>query len=413
MMNPGRWTKQSKIVSAVTFLAIFFSCAAAQLHAQPLNDPKTVVAAGYSRIYANVEDARGAALAESIRFAVHKAALDVLFKDQLSEDFEIISNVLYQNPGRFIHDYRILKEIQVGRTYRVLIRATVLPDRIKADLSAAGLQTRPDELPTILFMVSERHLDRLDYQYWWRMDALSFSTRAASPMAAVMMEHGYPIIDPLYIKGDLRVYHQGLSLTATPANYEAAVFARRLGAHIVVLGTAEVSRGMNRLGDDLLTYTGQVNLRAIDTKTGQQLTTLKHEMIAAGKDPERTALNAMGDAAYQAGRALSSRLEALWRHHDDPSDGISIVVSGRRVLPVLEQFRQTISGLRNISTIRTTRLSPDAATLWVDFKGTPDEMVDQMLKASYGSFGINVTRVSNNEINIEVIRDLTSEILSE
>ncbi len=412
MMRSGKFKKQFTMTAATFFLAML-PYIATELHAQSANDSTTVVAAGYSRIYGNVEDAKGAALAESLRFAVQKAASEILFEDQMTGDFETISSILYTNPNQFIQNYRILREFQAGRSYRVLIRATVITDKIKEDLASAGMQTRPDELPSVLFMVAERHLDEINYRYWWQRGSLPVVHRATSPMAAILMEKGFSVIDPGHATGNINTHHQGLLLTATPANYEAAVFGRRMGAQLVVLGTAEVSPGTNRIGDDFRTYIGSVNLRVIDTKTGQQLTTLRREMIAAGNDPERFSINAMADAAYQAGMQLSSRIESLWRQMAAPTGGIMLSLSGPDILSNLEHFRRTIAGFRDISSVRTMRLSPDIATLWVDFKGTPDELVDRLLKQSYGAFGINVTNISDDKLTIQIVRDMTSEILSE
>jgi hypothetical protein len=381
---------------------------------QASNGTHTVIASGFSRIYGNVGEARTAALAESIRFALHKATEGILSEDQFTHDFEAISRVLHRNPNQYIQEYRILKEYQADKSYRVLVQATVMTDKIQEALSLEGLQTRSAELPAILFMIAEKHLDDLNYGYWWK-DGFERAApdTAALPMAGTMKEAGYTVIDPLGITNGRGFYNEGLSLTAAPADYEAAVFARRAGAHLVILGQAEATRGQNRMGTDIRTYNGNITLRVIDTQTGQVVTSIRRQAVSIGEDPGAASKNAMVDAAYQAGLQLSSRIDSIWRQKEAPAGGITISIAGRNILPDLEQFRRTISESPGISAIRTIQMSPHAARLWVDYKGTPDELVDSLLKQSYGPFGINIRETAPDMLEIEVIRDMSSEILTE
>ncbi len=413
MISPA-FFKHWKIFLAGLLALVAAPWFAAEAGAQDASDTITVNASGYSRIYGNISDARAAAIAESIRFAVLRAAEDLLPEDRITTDFDAVSRVLQGNPGQFVRDYRILRELQVDRSYRVLIRATVMVDRIQDSLSAAGLHTRPRELPAMLFMVAEKHLGDAEYRYWWQapLPNNDLST-ATSPMAGVFINEGFTVIDPHQFMGYILFFHDELSLTDTPADYEAAIFARRLGAQLVVMGTAEANQGEHRIGDDARTYRGDVHLRVIDTQSGRVLTTLREERFSIGKDPDPAARNAMADAAYQAGIRLSERIKTLWTGEETPVGGITISIAGRGILPDLEQFRRTVSGLTNIASVRTLRLSTDKATLWVDFRGTPDELADSLLKQSYGPFGINILKISADYLEIEMLRDLTSETLTE
>ncbi len=413
MKKTALLTTCGKTVAAILLLALTPWLAADSL-AQKATDTNTVVSTGYSRIYGNISDARSAALAESIRFAVQKAAMEILSEDQVKDDFETVSRTLYENPGQFVQDYRILRELQEDRSYRVLVRATVLTEQLREALSSAGLQTRPQKLPTILFMVAEKHMGDMNYRYWWENTFPSAEPDTATPpLAGIFLNEGFPVIDPQRFMGNIPLPLHGLSLTATPADYEAAIFARHLGAHLVVVGTAEAAAGENRIGNEAGTYKGNIHLRVIDTQTGRTLTTVRQEMVAIGKDPDAASANAMADAAYQAGIQLTSRIDTLWYQKEVPSGGIFVSIFGGDILPDLEQFRRILSDAKGIASVQTTQLSMDKATLWVDYKGTTDELTDLLLKQSYGRFGINITEISPDNLEIEILRDLNSEVLTE
>ena len=409
IISTSLW-KIALVLLAVTFIPAFTG----NVRAQSLADEKTIVAPGFSRIYGNVGDAKNAAIAESIRFAVYTSTLEILSENQITEAYETISAELLANPNRFIQDYRIVKEFQADRSYRVLVRATVLSGEIEKALAAAGLQIRPEEMPSVLFMVAERHAGELDYTYWWegRGNPQAPGT-AAFAMTGIMTEKGFTVINPRRVLGNLESYKQGLSLGAMPADFEAAVFGRRMGAHMVITGTAESMEGRNRIGEDGRTYEGRVDLKVIDTRTGRVMTSARRNMVSIGSDESTTARNAMADAAFQAGMQLAPRIESLWQGEEIPEGGTSLSVSGENVLANIEALRQTIAGMNGVSGVRTMRLSPGTVELWVDFRGTTDELADGLVRQSYGPFGIQVEQVSEENIEIALLRGLRSETLSE
>lgn len=402
--------KMALILLAAAFIPAFTGSASAQRIA----DQKTIVAPGFSRIYSNVDDAKNAAIAESIRFAVHTSASEMLSENQITEQYETISAELLRNPNRFIQDYRIVREFQADRSYRVLVRATVLNDEVRKALAAAGVQIRPEEMPSVLFMVAERHAGELDHAYWWRGQGDAQAPRtAAFAITGIMTEKGFTVINPRRVLGNLASYKQGLSLSATPADYEAAVFGRRMGAHLVILGTAESMESRNRMGEDAHAYESRVDLKVIDTSTGRVLTSARRNMVSTGPDESTTAKNAMADAAFQAGMHLAPRIESLWQGKEIPEGGTTLSVSGENILASLEAFRRTVTGMNGVSGVRTMRLSSDAVELWVDFQGTADELARDLIRQSYGAFGINIEQVSEETIEIELLRGLRSESLAE
>ena len=402
--------KMALVLLAAAFIPTFTE----SVRAQSLADEKTIVAPGFSRIYGDVGDAKNAAIAESIRFAVHTSALEMLSENQITEAFETISAELLRNPNRFIQNYRILKEFQAGRSYRVLVRATVLSGEIEKALAEAGLQIRPDEMPSVLFMVAERHAGEQDHTYWWEGRGNPQATgTAAFAMTGIMTEKGFTVINPRRVMGNLVPYKQGLSPGAMPADFEAAVFGRRMGAHLVITGVAESMEGSNRMGEDGRTYEGRVDLKVIDTRTGRVLTSARRNMVSIGPDESTAARNAMADAAFQAGMHLAPRIESLWQGEAIQEGGTTLSVSGENILANIEALRQTIAGMDGVSGIRTMRLSPGTVELWVDFRGTTDELADGLVRQSYGPFGVQVEQVSEENIEIELLRGFRSEPLTE
>lgn len=365
---------------------------------------KTVLAFGNSRIYKDLAIAKNAAISESLLSAVQTTAARMLSKTELTENFETVTKVLTDNRDGFIQGYKILKEVRTDRYYRVLIQATVTTKEIRKKLADAGLQTGPDRLPSVLFMVAEKQINDIGYQYWWRSGGSFFQGETAiSPMMDTLTEKGLTVIGTRQIQEQAGKASADKKLDATPANHEAAKLADKLGADLVVVGTASVESTANRMGENIRAYKGIVNVRVLEAETGEKLTTLRQQAVTGGEDPETASQNALSDAAYQAGRQLAGTIAALWQKAEQAKGRLTLTITGQNILPHLEQFRQAVRNTQGVTRLQTKEMTPDTATLAVQCKSSPQELADNLILQSYEQFGINITEVTAKGLKVELM----------
>ncbi|MFO7931572.1 MAG: hypothetical protein ACQETG_01930 [Thermodesulfobacteriota bacterium] len=388
--------------AGIMFTLIFSAAAAQGANAGPEN--RTVVAFGSSQDTSDASDSRNKAVSSAMRSAVHSAATGLLSEETIRENFETLTEILDEKSDDFIRDYRILEEAGVKDNHQVLIRATVSHDRIRQALKEEGIETAPPELPSILFMIAEKNLDDLDFDYWWRSGYRGFSNPAATPsIRQIFLENDFTVIDPPADRTSSAKMLKNLEPGAEPADYEASIVARRLGAELVVTGTATAEATANRMGEDIRTFRAGVNLRVIDAETGEKLTTIREQAITVSRDAEKAGRNAMADAAFQAGRKLSDRIASIRLQDSEAAEQLIIRVTGDPVLEHLEKLRNAIKQQSGVSGLHTTDMTARSASLAVDYRGTAQELADDLLTHSFDSFGINIKDISEEELSVELI----------
>ncbi|MGM0452302.1 MAG: hypothetical protein ACQERN_03950 [Thermodesulfobacteriota bacterium] len=405
-MNPTIHQKQKLRIALCLLAAILLAgpLITTDAAAQSDSSGKTVISFGDSRIYKELSSAKNAAISQSLLSALQTTAADMLSQTELTENFETVTNVLTDHRDELVQGYKILKEMRTDRYYRVLIQTTINPAPIRQKLAEAGLRTGPDRLPSVIFMVAEKQLNDIGYQYWWRSGGTLYESEdAVLPMIEALSKEGLPVIEPQQAAMGGQLPHDGKKLDATPANHEAAKLAEKLGAELVVVGTATAKATANRMGENIRTYKGLINVRVLTTDTGEKLTTLRQQAVTGGEDPEAASANALSDAAYQAGRQLADRIVPLWEKTEQAEKTLTLSVSGKNILPHLEKFRQVVRNTKGVTKLQAREMTPDAATLRIVCESTPQELADNLILQSYDPFGINIAEVLSDGLKIELM----------
>ncbi|MCK5508451.1 MAG: hypothetical protein KAI50_08020, partial [Desulfobacterales bacterium] len=88
----------------------------------------------------DVAKARDQAIKNSLVFAVELAVTDLLPIESLIQNFKTLNEIFYDNSSRFVGYYKVLTELRSGKTYRVLVQATVSTFVIKQQLMSSGIK---------------------------------------------------------------------------------------------------------------------------------------------------------------------------------------------------------------------------------------------------------------------------------
>ncbi len=402
-MKPFFAVYMRKAFSAGLILCMVFS--AAEALGQPaLSGEEKIITIGHSRIYSDIDSAKQAAIYEGLLSAVQNAAFRLISTKEMTGNFKTVAGVLVRLRGDFIQGYRILEEYQTEKHYQVLIQATISIKKIKEAFARAGLSPAPARMPSVLFMIAEKNIDDMKFDYWWRGGYLSSSDQAVlSPIRQIFTQKGFKVIEPDSAETSNKDLLSGLHIGEEPADYQASIVASRLNADIVVVGKATAEAAANRMGEDVRTFRARVNLRVIDAGTGEKLTTTREQAMNVSQDPDKGAKNALADAAYQAGRQLADRISSLWRNASQTADKFMIRVQGEDILPHLEKLRSALKEQPGISELRTTEMTASQAILAVDYQGTAQELADNLLMQSFERFGVNISEISAEGMSVELI----------
>ncbi|MFP3980108.1 MAG: hypothetical protein ACLFUY_01840 [Desulfobacterales bacterium] len=369
-------------------------------------EPQTIIAFGDSRIDDDVASAKNAAVSRGLLSAVQTAAAQLISNRDLTENFDTIAEMLSSRQDAFVQGYRILKEFRGEKHYQVLVQATVSKQKIQQAFSQAGIRTESDQMPAVLLMVAEKNVDDLGFDYWWQQGYADSSQPASvSPIKQVFTQEGFTLVQPDSGDGSPEDLFSGIDPGARPSDHEASLLANRLNADIVIVGTAVAEATSNRMGENIRTFKADVKLRVINGGTGKTLTTVQKRALTVGEDPDKGGNAALADAAYQAGKNLADRVAPLWRNIEQADDQFMIRVQGDSVLLYLEDLRSALRDQSGVSSIQTSEMTGNSATLAVDFEGTAQELANSLLLQSFDRFGINIREISEDGMSVQLTKD--------
>lgn len=394
--------KKSTLIKMTVAALLVFLLFVSPCLADQTEKTKVVSVIGDSRIYSDVLSARSAAVSACLYDAVEITAIEILPFSSLTVNFQIISSLLASYRSEFIKDYKVLKEFNTEKSYRVLVQVTVSVDKLTEKLADAGIMVASENLPKILFLLAEQHVDDLSMQYWWRKGRPLFQQHSVlEPMGQIFENKGFPIIDHEMISED---FFNDLDLTGNLSDVEAVQLGKLLNADLVIAGTAIANETANRMGEDIKSFKGTVTVRAILTETGEQIASASDMAISVSTDSSTGSIYALSDACYKTGSGLVSQVLSKWQELQGRSGELTLSFKGSNILTDLVAFRNSLKQIEGVTSQRTLEMTANEAVLAISYEGSTKKLADALLLNIFDDFGINIYEISENRLNIEFVK---------
>ena len=395
--------KNSIILNVIFTICTVFLLFAQPCHATPPNDKNVVLVMGNSRIYTNVLAARSAAVAQCLLSAVEKTAIERIPFAGITEKFEIISDLISSHRNQFISDYKVLKELNTDKYYRVLVQVTVSTLKLEEELASAGIILSPENLPKILFLIAEQQADDLSLQYWWRKEKSIFQSDAAVySMKKIFADKKFTVIDDEIIPYEL---FKDLGLNAKLTDEQAIEIGNRVNADLVIVGNAIASEMSNRMGENILTFKATIIARALLTESGEKIAGTTHSETSVNRNIASGSRQALSDAGLQTGNQMASQVLSKWRERMEKTEGITLTINGTDILPYLVLFRNELKKVEGVTSQQTLEMTPDEAVLMVKYDGASRGLADALLMKTFDPFGIHIYELSESTLHIELIAE--------
>ncbi|OQX09637.1 MAG: hypothetical protein BWK80_46695 [Desulfobacteraceae bacterium IS3] len=313
----------------------------------------------------NIAAAREQAISVCLISAVNAVALEFFPYEDMVHNFSKLGKTLYDDAGKFIRDYKILAEFRTEKTYRILLQATVISDRIKSlesQLEKVSVQKLPEPektdsedagagemkaqeilgedetvqekkaeasdptaqspgkpepghsvkaMPSVLFLLAEQNLEKDSFQYWWGGQAASLPSFSEVAICEIMRKKGFGIVSHGYRTSD----GKGKSdLTYPPDldNREAISMGTRMKAGVVIVGKSVVYK-VSGAGPGEVAFSSTVSARAIRTDTGEEIAAAFQTSVKTGANETEGSKAALSEAGALAGEDLSRQIAKAWR----------------------------------------------------------------------------------------------------
>ncbi|MDM8526364.1 hypothetical protein QUF80_23545 [Desulfococcaceae bacterium HSG8] len=395
---------------------------------------KSVTVIGTSEIRdKNVAKARDQAVTNALAAAAETAALEIFPPEVFANNFKKLTELLSGMGSRSVQNYKILAESQIGKTYRIMISATVStrrleeekeqlmrtaqpePPAMKPEPRYPGPESRESSLPKILFLISEKSLEDRSPGYWWGENSEPPEAFSERTMTLAMEKKGFTVITHGYVSSGAK---KTVTYRADLDNKEAISIGKRLQADVVVVGTSIVYKVLTTQ-ERSRSFSGTVSARAIRTDTGEEIASILKTAVKVDVDETVGSRNALSAAGTLAGGELSSRIKKAWQkpfqettmtRGDDLSpkkeksaDAIEIVVRGTNHLGNFVKFRRTLAETQGVEGIQISEMKANEAIIHVDFQGDARSLADVLASDTFELFSVKLYDVAGDIIRLELV----------
>jgi len=399
---PGLSLRLNRIVVAMAVLTATFLLSTAG-NAQQKVQNKTFVVIGTSKVFRdNIQVARDEAISESLVTAVALMTEEILQVDSLVENFPQVNEVVYENTDAFVQDYKVLTETRSGKSYRVIVKATVAGKKIAKQLSRAGILRVKVTLPAVLFFISEQNLQDEAPQYWWGGEMGGFESTTAATMSNILRAQGFRIIDQRGIE-IRKVADWGSSDKPELTDEEALNLGTRLQADVVIVGASIASPTASVMGDDLKSFKGNLNARVLRTETGEKIITISRTAVTANVDEIAGGREALMMAGTLAGDQLAPQLARAWRKLAERPSQVEVMVEGTGNLANFVKFRRVLTSISGVGQIRVKEIKPNETTLLIEYQGKAEELASELMRQNFDNFGINIYEITQENLKIAIV----------
>ena len=363
---------------------------------------KTIVVIGTGNIQGeNSARAREQAIANGLVSAVEDAAVELLPPESLARNFQTFNDLLNGQTGKFVQGYRVLAELPLKNTYRVVVEAKVFSSRLKIFLSDAGILLSEKFLPKILVLISEQNIEDRSPAYWWGQKTNLKKAISVSTLLKTMENKGFPIID--YRGIPKNTFNDHTYDKPDLNDHQAVNLGLKVRADVVIIGTSVAKKTPNIMGQNIRSFKGIVSARAIRTDTGQEIAATMQSAVTANTDDTAGVRDTLSDAGSLAGEALASQIVYAWQKDERQYNLVEIIVEGTDNLVNFEKFRRIITQMSGVKNLQTKEMKADEVTITLEFQGDGKTLADALMLKTFESIGINIYEVSHNHLKIQLV----------
>ena len=368
-------------------------------------ETKTYVVIGAATVYSgNVSAAREKAISNSLVTAVALMIGELLQVDSLVDNFSQLNQLLFDRKNAFIRDYKVLTEAARGKTYRVVVKATVSGEKISKKLADAGILRTRTTLPRVLFLVAEKNVREPLPIFWWSPEDANFVSVSETAMAIRLKEAGFEIIDHRGAREKPLVNWSSFDKPAL-TDKEAAKLGAGLKADVVVLARSIASLSTNVMGSAMRSFNATIDARAIRANSAEPMLNLTRTAVAANENDIIGGKEALRNVGDLAGQELAEQLVFVWQRQAGRPAVVELSILGTGHLANYVKFRKTLNTISGVEGIRVKEIKPNEAALLVEYKGKTKDLAAALMLQDFNAFGIHISEVTDNSLRIELVQD--------
>ncbi|UCD86544.1 MAG: flagellar assembly protein T N-terminal domain-containing protein [Desulfobacterales bacterium] len=356
------------------------------------DEVRTVTAEGVAAILAgDMGLARDRAIKDAQRNAVEIAVGVLIDSETLSENYTLIRDEIYSRSTGYVEDYQVLDERKEAESLRVAIQARVRMGPLRDDLDRV---IEAVERPRVLFMIAQQDIGQTRSWAWWEGTA----RMGQHVVEATLQQH---FIDNHFLVVDHSLKRPSHQVSVNPSDSEAVALGRDYDAEVVVFGQA-MAKDAGRIEQfDLRSCRAEISVIAVQVDNGHVLTSANANAAAVHIDPVSGATAALRKASEKLAKTLVANIIERWAK---PAAIITLDIVDITRYPDFVRFKGLLKEqVRGVSKVYQRGFQADKANLEVTYRGTAQDLADELALKEFESFHIDLLEASQNRLKLKFV----------
>ncbi len=361
----------------------------------------SATADGMAMINNNTAKARVMAIDDAIKKSVEQGVAALVSSEDIAFNLETIKDGIYSNATEYIQHYRVVSEKTTGNIYQITLDAVIIKSLLGDDLSALGLVSLPEQLPSLLLMVVEKNeIEKRDTFWWKKGRGKTGPTETENILKEIFSSRGFEVVS-----------HGTAPEIKTSPGYnneqldtiQLLAFGEMFNADVILYGHV-LTRVEDLKADAQATSTvTKISLLAIDREREETIGETANEEWATEDEIKRAGERSLFTALNEASIDVMTKIASFaGKEESEKLRTIEMTISGVTSYTAFVKFKDIIE--KNISAIKEIAqrgIGGGKATLDIKIDDTAQHLADKLTMIGYEGFSIDITGIS--EENIEVL----------
>ncbi len=396
---------------AALVLLVFLAGLPAMARAGSENSVFTCVTAAKTRITENnIQQAKQHSVSSALDMALQNAFASLVSRPVFAAGLDFFYGKIIPRARDYIIAYRVLGGIEDNGFYLTAVESRVDMNLLEKTLIDARVLNAHKDKPVILFFIAEQTSGDVLPRYWWGHNPEPYKSDAERIIIEKMIKNRFDVIGAGSDRPDPAFYN--INFNSIYDIDAAENLGRQMKADMIVLGRANASEAINRMGEEK-TFNAQITLEAYNLETGEKAVVSRVQAVVKSESVQTGNHLALVKAAELSGSDLIEKIDAYWSNNLRKEHSFDLKIQGDNFLARYIALKQRLKQMPGIENMQPKEIGTDYAVLQIFYKGRPAQFADAVMLKTFEGFGLEISDVSDDLVSVKFIEKSSGPVMDE
>ncbi len=348
----------------------------------------------------NIQHAKQKAVSDALEIALQNAFISLVPRQVMASNLDFFYDQIVSNASDYIITYRVLGGIENNGHYLVGVESKVDLILLEQTLTNARILNTGQDKPVILLFIVEKIPSDLLSKYWWGNNPIPYQSLSEKIIVNKMVQERFIITGNSEPRPDPSFYNITFD---SIYDVEAAIdLGIEMKADMVIFGKARSSEAINRMGEEK-TFNGEINLEGYYLETREKVIESSIQAAAKSNIAVEGNIVAISRAAKLSAEDLIDKVNTFWTQNLRKEHAFDVNIEGENFLPRFIALKQKLKQMPGIENMQPSEMGSNYAVMQIFYKGKSSQFADMLMLKTFGSFGLEISDVRDDFLNIRFI----------